>query len=181
VKLHPPDPPLADERILLRVLRPDDVPAVAAACSDEEIARWTTQIPLGYTEENAVQWIASTSEEWADGSASLAVTERTSSAFVGAVGLVVKEPWLGEIGYWTAPAFRGRGYTTRALRLMTAWGYALGLVRLQLEILKGNAASERVAKKAGYRLEGTLRAYADQRGESRDVTLWARLADDPGE
>jgi RimJ/RimL family protein N-acetyltransferase len=120
-----------------------------------------------------------THDEWAGGSASLAVTERASAAFVGAIGLVVREPWLGEIGYWTAAAFRGRGYTTRALRLITAWGYSLGLSRLQLTIIAGNTASERVAEKAGYRLEGNLRAYADQRGELRDATLWARLADDP--
>jgi RimJ/RimL family protein N-acetyltransferase len=178
VKVEPPDPPLADDRILLRGLRDADVRAVAAACRDGEIVRWTTQIPLDYTEENASQWIASTHDGWASGTADFAVVEH-EGRFVGAIGLVVREPWLGEIGYWTAAAQRGRGYTTRALKLVTTWGYALGLTRLQLTILVGNTASERVAAKAGYRREGTLRSYANQRGELRDVTLWARLADDP--
>jgi len=67
-----------------------------------------------------------------------------------------KEPLLGEISYWTAATFRGQGYAPRALRLMTAWGFRLGLIRLQLAILVGNTASERVAEKAGSRLEGTF-------------------------
>jgi RimJ/RimL family protein N-acetyltransferase len=180
VKLEPPNPPLADDRILLRVPHADDVPVVAAACRDVEIARWITSIPLDYTEEHAARWVASTQDEWAAGSASFVVAERASSAFVGVIGLVVKEPWLGEIGYWTVATLRGLGYATRALRLMTRWGHRLGLIRLQLAIMVGNA-SERVAEKAGYRLEGTLRAYAEQRGELRDMTLWARLADDPSE
>ena len=177
VKLEPPDPPLADERILLRALQPDDAAAVAAACNDDEIARWMT-LPLDYSEEYASEWIASTQDGWAKGTADFAVVERTSSALVGAIGLVVREPWLGEIGYWTAAAFRGLGYTTRALTLVTAWGFSQGLTRLQLTIRVGNAASERVAARVGFRLEGTLRAYANQRGELRDVTLWERLATD---
>jgi RimJ/RimL family protein N-acetyltransferase len=178
VKLDPPDPPLADERILLRPLRPEDASAVAVACRDSEIVRWTTQIPPGYTEEHASGWIAWTQDGWAKGTADLAVIERSSSAFVGAVGLVVREPWLGEIGFWTAAPFRGCGYTTRALKLVTEWGLKLGLSRLQLTILVGNSASERVAEKVGYRREGSLRAYANQRDELRDVTLWARISAD---
>jgi RimJ/RimL family protein N-acetyltransferase len=49
-----PDPPLADDRILLRVPHPDDVLVIAAACRDAEIARWITSVPLNYTEEHAL-------------------------------------------------------------------------------------------------------------------------------
>ena len=54
----------------------------------------------------------------------------------------------------------------------------LGLARLQLGTLPGNTASERVAEKVGFRREGTLRSYLDQRGERRDVLMWYLL---PGE
>ena len=116
MELAVPDPSLADEAIALRPLQPGDAAAVAASCRDAEIVRWTTQIPLDYTEENASNWILFARDSWATGNADFAVVERASDTFVGAVGLVVREPWLGEIGYWTAEPFRLRGYTTRALR-----------------------------------------------------------------
>jgi RimJ/RimL family protein N-acetyltransferase len=175
VKLRPPHPPLADAVIALREFAQDDAVAVAAACVDTEIVRWTRS-PTDYTLQNAVDWIASTLAGWDHGRADFAITERSSSALVGAIGLVVITPWIGEIGFWAAPPFRGRGYMTRALGLVSSWGHGLGLTRLQLEVFVGNRASERVAAKVGYRCEGELRAYAQQRGKLRDVTLWAHIS-----
>jgi RimJ/RimL family protein N-acetyltransferase len=175
VKVEPPNPPLADDLIALRELSPDDAAAVAAACVDHEILRWT-RTPTDYTLRHALDWIAATEAGWDTGRADLAITEQASAAFVGAIGLVVLTPWLGEIGFWVAAPFRGRGYMTRALRLVTSWGHSLGLTRLQLEVFVGNSASERVAAKVGYRPEGELRSYAEQRGELRDVTLWAHIS-----
>jgi RimJ/RimL family protein N-acetyltransferase len=55
------------------------------------------------------------------------------------------------------------------------WGDSLGFVRLQLTILPGNEASARTATKAGFKEEGLLRAYVNQRGAIRDVAMWSRV------
>lgn len=49
MELHPPAPELSDEGVILREWRDTDAPAVAVACRDLEIVRWTAQISEGYT------------------------------------------------------------------------------------------------------------------------------------
>ena len=60
------------------------------------------------------------------------------------------------LGYSTAPWARGKGLTTRALRLVAAHALAQGLRRLELHIAEGNAASRRAAEKAGFTYDGLL-------------------------
>jgi RimJ/RimL family protein N-acetyltransferase len=166
---------LEDEAVRLRPFTLDDVPAVTDACRDAEIGRWTT-VAVPYTEENARAWIAgqATSEH-----VELAIVERASDRLTGAIGLMFGRPGVGELGYWAVPELRGRGYTTRALRLLAAWAFAdRNLARLQLMTFPGNRASERVAEKVGFKREGLLRAYAEQRGERKDAWMWSLL---PGE
>jgi RimJ/RimL family protein N-acetyltransferase len=172
VELRPPNPDLSDGTVVLRPLKPTDIPDVVAACRDPEIVRWTTEIPEDYTEEHARSWIASTSDGWKSGRAELAITE--NGDFAGAIGLVARQDWIAEIGYWIAPQFRGRGIATRALALISRWAEEAGFARLQLTIFPGNQASARVAEKAGYAEEGLLRAYANQRGTVRDAYVWSR-------
>src|SRR4051794_29219140 len=85
-----------------------------------------------------------------------------------------------EIGYWVAPAHRGRGLAVRAADAACRWGFTdLGLHRIQLFHAVENAASARVAEKAGFTHEGRLRQshrYGD--GLRHDELLWARLASD---
>ncbi|HWG56541.1 MAG TPA: GNAT family N-acetyltransferase [Gaiellaceae bacterium] len=176
MKLVPPSPPLDDGVVRLRPWEPTDVEAVVMACTDDETARWT-MVPVPYTREHARSWIDSSTRAWADGQAAFAVT--VDGAVVGAMTLWVLPHETAEIGYWALPAFRARGYTTRALRLVCEWALGeLALARVQLGTYPGNAASERVAEKAGFAREGVLRSWHAQRGERRDVTMWSLL---PGE
>ena len=173
MELRPPKPALADAVVTLRPLKPEDAPAVVDACRDPEIARWTTEIPVGYTEDDARRWIASTRKGWKEGRAELAIT--ADGAFAGAIGLVARQEWVAEIGYWMAPSFRNQGIATRALDLISTWAEEVGFARLQLTIIPGNESSRGVAEKAGYVEEGLLRAYANQRGTIKDALIWSRV------
>jgi [ribosomal protein S5]-alanine N-acetyltransferase len=65
------------------------------------------------------------------------------------------------------------------VRLICAWAFEeLPLARLQLHTLPGNAASERVAERAGFTREGLLRSFAEMKGERVDITMFSLL---PGE
>ena len=60
----PPDPPLCDEAVLLRLPRPDDAEAIAAACSDPEIARWIP-VPVPYSLDDALDFVDGVGDGWA--------------------------------------------------------------------------------------------------------------------
>ena len=75
----------------------------------------------------------------------------------------------GEIGYWMAPGARRKGFAAAAVRLVTYWGFqVVGLERLEIMTYPGNAASQALAERAGFRREGLLRGYlATEPGKDR--------------
>lgn len=73
------------------------------------------------------------------------------------------------IGYWIDRAYANRGYTTRAVNLITQFGFQdLGLHRIEINIRPENAPSIKVAQKAGYIFEGVRPRYLHIAGSWRD-------------
>jgi RimJ/RimL family protein N-acetyltransferase len=176
-----PDPPLADEAVLLRPPSPADVPAIAAACTDPEIARWT-MVPNPYTPAHARRFVAQARRWWESGTvgAIFAIVERSSDRLVGMIGLEPAEPGLAEVGYWVAPEARRHGYATRAVRLVATWAFGdPSLVRLELHTMLGNEASGAVAVRSGFTREGVARRGLVVRGERLDGVVYSLVRGDP--
>ncbi|CAB4690358.1 MAG: GNAT family N-acetyltransferase [Actinobacteria bacterium] len=73
------------------------------------------------------------------------------------------------IGYWIDQRFSGRGYTTRAVKLLSKFAFEyLKLHRIEINLRPENEASKRVAIKAGYVLEGARNKYLHIAGDWRD-------------
>ena len=156
-RLIRPEASVTDGTVSLRPFTLDDVPAVTAACQDPEIARWTASIPSPYEEQHARSWIATHADLWERGEAAeFAVTAENGGRLLGALGLRPFD-WANlsaGAGYWVAGPERGQGVATRALRLGAAWAFdTVGLEMVFLVTMIGNARSERVADKAGFRVE----------------------------
>ncbi len=162
---------LADGVVALRPFTDDDVPAVAAACHDPEIARWTL-VPEPYSEEDAREFV----QEFPTAQASV---DAADGALLGAISLDPAGEGRGQIGYWVAREARGRGVATRALTLLSRWGLAQGgYSRVQLLTEPENVGSQRVAERAGFTNEGLLRSYAELKGSRRDMLMWSLLPTD---
>jgi len=74
------------------------------------------------------------------------------------------------------PARSGRGYTTEAVSLLSSYLFETRpLNRIRLVIHPDNGASRRVAAKAGFTFEGTMRGAWFNRGRHHDVELWSIL------
>jgi len=151
---------------------------------DPEIERWLELMPSPYTEQDAREWVARAAEAWRSGSfAPFAVLDAETGGVVGGLGLgsIDLECASGEVGYWLSAPARGRGLTTRALRLVTLWGFeALGLERVQVRAEVENTASCRVAEQAGFQREGVIRSqrFNPRLGRRMDFVLYSAL---PGE
>lgn len=73
------------------------------------------------------------------------------------------------IGYWIDRNFANRGFTTQAVKLVSAYGFSeLGLHRIEINVRPENAASCRVAEKAGFIAEGERKAFLHIDGAWRD-------------
>jgi RimJ/RimL family protein N-acetyltransferase len=170
------------ERLLLRAWRPDDAPAVLAACTDPLVQAWTSGLPSPYTAASARAYVEQQAPAaWAaDTAYAFAVTDRQRGAVVANVALRPRTSGGShDVGYWAAPTGRGRGFTTEALSALCRWGFAdVGATRIEWYARVGNWASRRVAEKAGFTIEGTLRAGLPTPTGRSDAWVGARLPGD---
>jgi RimJ/RimL family protein N-acetyltransferase len=169
---------LTDGILTLRSFGEGDVPAIAAACADPEIARFIPDIPQPYTDADARAYVARAATEWATGvHRPMAIAAVSDDSFLGAIEVSIGDP--GSIGYWVAPEARGRGVATRALVLLSRWAVTEGdVARLELTTHPENVPSQRVADKAGFTREAVLRSHIRFREGRRDSVLFSLLPAD---
>jgi RimJ/RimL family protein N-acetyltransferase len=173
---------IAAGRLQLRLPSEADAADVLAMLADPEVALWNPG-PEGLDIDAARAW-ARRGADWSGGDhATFAVHDATSGRLLGNVSLhqIDHEQADAEIGYRVAPWARGQGVATAAVAAASRWAFgALDLLRIELCHATVNPASCRVALKAGYRVEGTLRqSYIYGDGRRYDEHLHARLASDP--
>jgi RimJ/RimL family protein N-acetyltransferase len=180
--LTPPDPPLGDGVVSLRLWAETDVDQIREACQDPRTQQYIP-IPRPYGRADAEAYVERTHRQWSSGEkAAFAIVDANDHAVVlGAISLAVARP-TGNAAYWIAPGVRGLGLASRALRLVTHWGmHEVGLGVILLEIHHSNEASRRVAEAAGYHVVGQLEVPDDpaHHRAGRTHLLFAHLASDP--
>lgn len=177
---------LTTGRLVLTAPTAADIDAIVRICQDEDIQAWTT-VPSPYTRADAEKFVCSIMPRGlADGTdVVFGLYHATSGELLGLVGLHgltgahARDGAQGKIGYWAAPEARGRGYMTEAVRAVCRWAFAeLGLVRIEWMAMVGNDASRRVAEKAGFVLEGTLRGRHVRLGRRTDTWVGSLLPGD---
>ncbi|MFJ6796413.1 GNAT family N-acetyltransferase [Streptomyces sp. NPDC091268] len=176
---------LTTARLDLRPFAATDEDEVFAAAQDPDIQRWT-MVPSPYEREHARSFVGElVPAGWRDDTGyAFAVRLGAGGPLVAAVGVHVHEAFgtkAYEIGYWAVEEHRGRGYTTEAVTAVARWAFtALGAVRLEWRAEVGNAGSRAVAEKAGFRMEGLLRASLHRAGSVHDAWIGALLPADLG-
>ena len=181
---------LSAGRLYLRPLQAADEPAVAVALRDPEIMNWNTGVAILRAPEaaRAALWLRIREQGWSNGNAAhFAVLDSTSGALLGTVGIrdINQLPQQAIASYWTMPDARGQGVASQSLDCVCRWAFAgqeaggLGLHRIWLDHVLINPGSCRVAEKAGFRFEGTMReSFLLHNGARLDSHLHARLATD---
>ncbi|HET9770220.1 MAG TPA: GNAT family N-acetyltransferase [Acidimicrobiia bacterium] len=163
--------------VALRPWRRADIAALVPLVDEPHIRRWLDRIPDPYTAADAEEYVAGTRVALTAGT-QVALAVVVDGALAGSIDLRLDAPdgRNGEVGYWVAAGVRGRGVAPAAVRLLVDFGFgSLGLRRVQLNAAVDNAASRRVAEKAGFELEGVRRAYQSVHGVPTDFALYSRI------
>jgi RimJ/RimL family protein N-acetyltransferase len=172
-------PTLATGRLLLRSFNLADARAVQQLCGDYAVAA-TTLLPHPYPDGLAEAWITSLCEGIERGdAAAFAVTLAGEGTLIGGVRLRIDPDHArGELGFWVAKHYWGRGYATEAVRAAIEYGLSvLGLHRVHAMHFSRNPASGRVMGKCGMVHEGRFRGHIRKWGVYEDVDLWGILRD----
>lgn len=160
----------------LRSLEPEDAEAVFAVieANREHLRRWFPWVDPTVS--------AADTREFIEGS-------RASSTDVEVVGIWVNGEYAGnmgmrvdplsnqgEIGYWLAEPFEGRGLVTKGCRALIEHGlHQLGLHRIEIKAAPHNVRSRAVAERLGFTQEAQLREAGRAAGGYHDLVVYGLL------
>ena len=155
---------LEGQNVRLRPFRDQDVGRIVEACSDPVTQQWLSGMPRHYTQATAEGYLADCTWHAALGAkATWAVADRHTDLLLGNLSIMDMQglsPDSGEIGYWMHPDSRGRGVMKEAVMLAVDHAFdpdGLDRRRLSLYAASQNAASNAIARAAGFRHVGTQR------------------------
>lgn len=179
-----PEARISAGRLDIREFSPADAGLAGEVLRSREWLPLSTAL-VGFAEHPAdlAWWLADAVHEprRAGTGLNLMMLDREGDRIVGWIYLtdVDKYARSAEVGYGVRPRDRGRGFATEALVAVSRWALtAGGLQRAWLGVNTDNLASLRVARKAGFVREGTLRRASLEEDGLHDVAVLALLDDE---
>ena len=171
---------LRTERLLIRVARAGDGTMFSEAIHDShaELAPWLGWVSPPPSPDEAEQRCLAAHERFLRNEDLMAFfLAADSGELVGGSGLH-KADWTlrqFEVGYWGRTRFAGSGLVTEGVRALARHAIdVLGANRVFLTTDERNARSRRLAERAGFECEGTLRQdRLDIQGRLRNTRVYA--------
>ena len=162
----------------IRKWKLSDAEDLAAALSNTKIQNNLRDgLPYPYTEKDGTEYITDMLSADEDQTFAFAVT--ADSKVVGSIGVFRQENihrQTGELGYYIAEEYWGKGIMTEAVKQICAYVFDKSdMIRIFAEPFAYNAASCRVLEKAGFQYEGSLRNNAVKNGKVIDMRMYSLL------
>lgn len=173
---------LNGERVLLRPLSMEDVPALAAFGLDEDLWKW---IPTRVTTEAEMRAYVEDALAQQDRGTALAfvIVDKATAEVVGSTryGNIDKTHRRVEIGWtWVSAAFRRSHVNTEAKFLLLSHAFdILGCNRVELKTDALNDRSRQAIQRIGAKQEGILRSHViTWSGRVRDTVYFSIIRDE---
>jgi ribosomal-protein-serine acetyltransferase len=172
-------------RFVLRPFRRRDVSAIhdAVTVSLPDLKKWLPWANERYSRSVTSHFVRDSMASWNEGRAFDFAIRRINdpNRHLGNVSVwfTSRPNRIGEIGYWIRSDETGQGICTEAVVQVLQIAFEnLAMHRVTLRIAVGNIASERVAAKLGFTLEGILRHEVKVGDEWMDHTIWGLLVEE---
>src|SRR5262245_44656904 len=156
----------------------DDAIAVAEAARESlrELAPWMPWCHPGYSIDESRSWLEIQVMAFDAGTAFEFAIVSGDGRYLGGCGLnqIDQINNRANLGYWVRSTATRRGAASAAVAAVRDWAFDnTSLIRLEIVIAAGNAASHRVAEKTGAAREGTLHRRLVLHGTAHDATMFA--------
>jgi ribosomal-protein-serine acetyltransferase len=164
--------------IRIRPYRINDASYVweAARESLAELQPWMPWCHPDYSIEECRSWLSMQVQAFQQRTTFEFAITSAAGGYLGGCGLnqIDALNHRANLGYWVRSSATRQGVATEAVTLARDWGFAeTNLVRLEVLIAVGNAASRRVAEKSGAVYEGTLRRRLLVHGTRHDAAMYS--------
>jgi ribosomal-protein-alanine N-acetyltransferase len=158
----------------LRPWQLEDATNLVNAANNPNIAVFmTNQFPHPYTDADAIQFIEMASSR--KPCSIFAITVKGKA--VGGIGLHPQADLHCknmELGYWLAETYWGKGIVSEAVQQMVSYGFNnFDINRIFARPFGNNIASQKVLKKAGFKLEAFMEKAFFKNGEYLDEMIFA--------
>lgn len=168
---------------VLRKWKESDASGLVVYANNPKIAaNLRDAFPHPYTLADAALYVKSCAEAPEDRQLCRAI--EIGGQAVGSIGVFLGSDVYrrsGELGYWLAEAYWGRGVMTEAAVRICREAFArFDIDRIYAEPFACNQGSRRVLEKAGFQLEGVMRKGVYKNGETLDYCMYALLRGDAG-
>jgi RimJ/RimL family protein N-acetyltransferase len=175
-----PSFPIRTERLLLRPFEADDLEALYAMQSRDDVTRYLEWGPRSRDEAQhmLVRLMRMTAIDDHSNALRLAALLPSSGTLIGDFSLwrVSAEHNQGEIGFVVHPDHHGHGYGTEGAALLLRLGFEeVRLHRIMGRCDARNVASARLMEKLGMRQEAHMRENELLKGEWTDELIYAML------
>ncbi|MEW7290379.1 GNAT family N-acetyltransferase [Aquimarina sp. 2304DJ70-9] len=146
-----------DSNIIIRQLELSDIQQLTTLANNKKV--WDNlrdYFPYPYTEQDAKYFINLAKEHNPKQSFGIIF----KNELCGVISLIVQEDIYrksAEIGYWIGEPYWGKGIMTKAIELITKYGFEkLDLIRIYAGVLEHNVASMKILEYNGYKKEGVF-------------------------
>jgi [ribosomal protein S5]-alanine N-acetyltransferase len=167
-------PTIQLESTCLRPLRIEDAVAWHSYLSDPAVIELTSYPAMSLAAVTSM--LETCLAGYAAGSSCTWALVADEDSLVGTCGFcrLARDGGVAELAYDLARRHWGRGWMSQAVRACIEWALAQPeFRRVEASVMVGNARSERLLKRAGFKQEGLLKAYRVCRGEPRDYILFS--------
>lgn len=174
----PPFPTLQTERLHLREITHADVNEMFAMHGDVELMKWFGEPVADLDGAGKLIDMLAGWRLLPDPGARWGLERKDAPGLIGTCGLFgwIRRDRKCTVGYELGTAFQGQGYMFEALTALMEWGWDnMDLVRIEARIHPDNLASQRLAARAGFELEGRLRKVAFWSGVHHDLNVYSAL------
>jgi ribosomal-protein-serine acetyltransferase len=144
------------------------------------LREWLPWVDLMQTIANFKQYINETNKRAAD-ETDFGYAIIINKNIVGRIGMhhINRQNKIGEIGYWLADGWQGRGIITKCCTALIDHGFTvLDLNRIEIKCGVGNDKSRAIAEKLQFKQEGILRRAEWLNGKFIDLYLYAMIRDE---
>lgn len=167
-----------NKSVQIRSLKSSDKSTLATLANNKKV--WDNlrdYIPYPYVENDAEYFINITKQQ--NPKQTFAIEYKGD--LCGVIGLVIQTDVYSqsaEIGYWIGEPYWGKGIATKAVELITAYGFdELDLIRIYTGVFDYNRASMRVLEKNGFENEGIFKKAIFKNGRIYDEHRFYKLND----
>ena len=160
----------------LREWNNSDLESLVEHANNPNIARWlTNQFPSPYTIKDGKDFLSSIEKDYPTRNFAIEIEGKA----VGSIGIFPQSDIhekSAEIGYWLSEQYWRNGVMSKAIQKVAQYGFdTFDIVRIFARAFSTNTGSQKVLKKAGFKLEAKLKKALYKKGEYADELIYVKF------